>query len=350
MPEDRRADLSPAVASAGARFVTGTERTADVSICIPAWNSEAFIDRTIRCAREQTHQRTAILISVDRCGDATAQLCAAHAHEDSRIEVFVQPERLGWAGNVNFLLERVRTEFFFLYFHDDLLLPTYTERLLSALRERPDAASAHCDMGHFGASEHVSVGRNYDGPVAKRLAELLVVPERGSPLRSMTRTQGHGTRLRMPTGAVAGLWANEPYLMSLIAAGPALHVPETLYLRWDQRRGGLTDGWKGLSLDQIVSGFGANVSAALEIADNAGITGSERDVLTFCLYVSIMPRVRAAAIEHGRPLDARDAEVHPEFREMAVPAALPEFGADIERWALVRHAQLADLAPSVAAR
>ena len=319
------------------------EPAADVTICIPAWNAEPFIDRTIRCAREQTHDRIVIRISVDRCDDATAAICEAHGREDARIEVLVQPERLGWAGNVNFLLERVRTEFFFLFFHDDLLRPTYTARLLEALRERPDAASAHCDMGHFGGSDHVSFGRAYEGPVAKRLAELLVVPERGSPLRSMTRTALGGATLRMPAGAVAGLWANEPYLMNLLAAGPALHVAETLYLRWDQRHGGLTDSWKRLSLEQIVSGFNANVSAALEILDRAGISGAERDVLVFCLYVNIMPRICAAAVEHGEGLLLRDEDVHPCFADMIVPDALPSFGDDIERWALVRHAHLGRL-------
>lgn len=323
--------------------MTTLQSTADVTICIPAWNAEPFIDRTIRCAREQTHESIVIRISVDRCDDATASICEAHAREDARIEVFVQPERLGWAGNVNFLLERVRTEFFFLFFHDDLLRPTYTARLLHALRERPDAASAHCDMGHFGVSDHVSLGRAYEGRVARRLAELLVVPERGSPLRSMTRTALGGATLRMPTGAVAGFWANEPYLMNLIAAGPAVHVPETLYLRWDQRHGGLTDGWKRLSLEQIVSGFSANVSAALEILERAGISGAERDVLVFCLYVNIMPRVRAAAVEHGEGLLLRDEDVHPCFADMMVPDALSSFGDDIERWALVRHAHLAPL-------
>ena len=329
--------------------MTAMESSADVTVCIPAWNAEPFINRTISCAREQTHERIAIRISVDRCDDATGTICEELARQDSRIEVFIQPERLGWARNVNFLLDRVRTEFFFLFFHDDVVLPTYTARLIEALRDRPDPASAHCDMGHFGASEHVSLGRNYDGPVAKRFAEFLVVPARGSPLRSMTRTALGGSDLRMPTEAVGGLWANEPYLLNLLAAGPALHVPETLYLRWDQRHGGLTDGWKGLCLDEIVSGFGTNVSSALEIFARAGIAGQELEVLIFCLYVNFMPRVRAAASQQGQPDDVRDEDVHPAFREMVVPAALPAFGADIERWALTRYRRLVDPGHAAAA-
>lgn len=322
---------------------------ADVTICIPAWNAEAFIDRTIGHARGQTHSRLKILISIDQCDDATARLSEAQAREDARIEVFVQRERLGWARNVNFLLDRVQTEFFCLYFHDDILLPDYVARLLEALRKRPDAVSAYCDMGHFGASDHVSTGRDYDGPVAKRLAELLVVPERGSPLRSLTRREPGGTDLRLPTCTRSGFWANEPYLMRLIAAGPAIRVPETLYLRWDQRQGGLTDGWKGLSIEEVFAGFSANITDALSIIDKAAASRWELEALTFCLYVNLMPRVRQAELDHGRQRRTADEEVHSRFSNMVAPDSLRDFGADIERWALRRHDWLREIERSFVA-
>ena len=167
--------------------------------------------------------------------DGTAEICHAYARADRRVEVFEQRARLGWARNVNFLLDKVGTEFYCLYFHDDLIEPGYVERLLSALRRRPDAVSAHCDMGHFGASEHVSHGVDYPESAVHRIAWFLVAPNRGSPLRSLTRSLVLRAGLRLPTDAVDGLWASEPYLLGLLAAGPALRVPETLYLRWDKR-------------------------------------------------------------------------------------------------------------------
>ena len=109
---------------------------ADVSICIPAWMAESFIENTIRFAAGQTYDRIAILISVDESTDATSELCRKHSMKDERITVFEQDHRLGWAGNVNFLLERVTTPFFFLYFHDDVIAPQYTEVLLRSLEKR----------------------------------------------------------------------------------------------------------------------------------------------------------------------------------------------------------------------
>ena len=310
-----------------------------VTICIPAWRSEAFIERTLGCALGQTHAKLRILISVDQCEDATFSISETFARADSRIEVFAQMERLGWAANVNFLLERVQSPFFFLYFHDDIILPAYTERLLKALRKRPDAMSAHCDMGHFGESEHVSNGCTYAGSAARRLAIFFVAPERGSPLRGLTRSHILGSGLRMPTAAVGGFWANEPYLLRLLAAGPALHVPEVLYLRWDQRKDGLTEGWKDLSPAQVVSGFQTNIASALAIIVEA-TSPAERDVVVFCLYVHMMLRVRDFEYKAGIAPIGSAEELHPAFANQSLPAGLADLGPDIESWTLQRYQRL----------
>ena len=75
---------------------------ADVTICIPAWHAEPFIARTLACARAQTHKNLRILVSVDQSTDGTEAVCRSQAAEDSRIEVRVQKERLGWSRNANF--------------------------------------------------------------------------------------------------------------------------------------------------------------------------------------------------------------------------------------------------------
>ena len=42
-----------------------------VTVCIPAYQAEAFIDRTLRCARAQTHEAQRILVAIDRSEDGT---------------------------------------------------------------------------------------------------------------------------------------------------------------------------------------------------------------------------------------------------------------------------------------
>jgi len=312
----------------------------EVSLCIPAWRSEPFIARALDCALAQTYPHTRILVSVDQCEDATAAICHAYARADSRIEVFVQAERQGWARNINFLLDKVRTEFYFLYFHDDLIEPGYIEQLLEALRRRPDAVSAHCDMGHFGASDHLSHGVDYPESAVHRMAWFLVAPNRGSPMRSLTRSRVLEAGLRLPTDAVDGLWASEPYLMGLLASGPALRVPETLYLRWDKRSGGLTDGWQRLSLDQQVAGYRANISSLLSIIDSVSGSDAERQALRLCLYVHYLPRIRLLEGQYGSASAMPAGEVHPVFAVKPLPRELEVLGSQAHEWALQRYAGL----------
>src|SRR5687767_10533463 len=97
----------------------------DVTIAIPAYQAEAFIDRTLRCAQGQTHSRIRILIAIDRSTDRTGEICRAFAKDDRRIEVIEHSERMRWCRNMNSLLDRVDTPYFFVYFHDDFILPQY---------------------------------------------------------------------------------------------------------------------------------------------------------------------------------------------------------------------------------
>jgi hypothetical protein len=228
-------------------------------------------------------------------------------------------------------LSKVDTEFFFIYFHDDVIMPIYTERLLVALREQPEAASVHCDMGHFGASRHVSIGRGYTGSTAQRLVEFLVAPSRGSPLRSLTRTGMMGASFGLPTDA-GGFWANEPYLLNLLAAGPALHVPEVLYQRWDQRQGGLTDLWKQYTFEQVVSGYRGYLRATVSVLERAALTKAELEVLVFCLYVRTMAKVRSAEKEHAVRTPTRPEALNPLFADLRMPDSLASFGPQVEEW------------------
>ena len=311
--------------------------------CIPAWQSAPFIERTLSCVRRQTHEGLRILISIDKGDDETPRICARHARWDRRISVFDQPHRLGWAGNVNFLLDRVDTEYFFLYFHDDIIAPDYTRRLLDKLHGRPDAMSVHCDMGHFGGSDHLSKGVAYSGIAADRLLRFFVAPVKGSPLRSLTRSVLLESGVRLPTEAEGGLWANQPYLMDLIAAGPVLHVPEVLYRRWDQRAGGLTDGWRRFSLEQVISGFRVNARCGAEIVCRIAGDENQRELLTFGLYLYVMSQIRQAEAALGVAEPLPPESIHASFRDLGPPACLSGQNPDIKNWTLDGYRHLRHL-------
>ena len=313
---------------------------ARVSVLIPAYQAAAFIDRTLGCARAQTLSDIRILVSIDVSTDATEDLCRAQAGEDERIEVFPQSERLGWVGNVNFLLDHAEADFAFLYFHDDLIEPTYCERLVAALEERPGAASAHCDVAHFGGSEKLIPGRAFEEEAAAiRLVDFLTWRPKPSLLRAMMRRSLTG-EIRLPTGG-AGVWANRPFQLEMIAAGHALRVPETLYQRWDERQGGLTDSWLELPFDELLEGLRSNAEDGVHVIDSLDAPPELRAAALFALGVHSTLRLRRAEAHYESDTVHPPETLSRHFRDLRPPPALDELPPELherctEMWQRLR--------------
>lgn len=302
----------------------GRSAAADVTVCIPAWQAGGFIDRTLACARAQTHAAIRILVSVDLGDDDTAARCHHHAREDERVEVLVQPRRLGWADNANATLDRVDTEFFCLYFHDDILRPDFVGRLLGKLRADPDAVAAYCDVREFGDREGLITGAPYSGPAVDRLLKMLG-PQRGAPLRALTRRSLLDAGLRFPAVPGQGFWRWYPYLVKLAAAGPLRHVPEPLYERWI-RAEGLTASWQRVSREALVEGQRASLAICLDAFDRAAASPGERALLRYALYLFTLAWTRRAELAGGlaAPIPARDLAAA--FADITPPTqdALPD--------------------------
>jgi glycosyltransferase involved in cell wall biosynthesis len=264
---------------------------ADVTICIPAWQAEPFIERTLNCARAQTHDKIRILVSIDHSVDGTEAICRTQAQLDPRIDVMVQKERLGWSENSNLLLDQVDTEFCFLYFHDDIIEPTYTERLRQQLLDHPDAQSAHCDIERFGNQQGLHPGVDVEGTTIERLIKLLVGPVAGAPLRSMFRSELIAKGLRFPLIGGDSFWRCQPFLMKLIVAGPTRRVPEILYRRWI-RDGGITRTWNPTEQDALAEGQHESARLCLDLIRSLHLPRAVEEVVKFCQYVSVMTQTR----------------------------------------------------------
>jgi glycosyltransferase involved in cell wall biosynthesis len=308
---------------------------ADVTICIPAWKAEPFIDRTLRCARAQTHAGVRILVSVDQCDDRTAEICREHAEQDPRIAVIAQAHRVGWSENANYLLDRVETDFFFLYFHDDVIEPTYTEELRQALLDNPRAVSAHCDLEYFGLQRAVDLGSTFAGPPARRIINYLVQPVKGTQLRSLTRTELVAKGLRFPAIGEDGFWRCPPYSVRLVGEGEAVRVPELLYRRWI-REGSLTKTWRPQEMSQLVDGLRecARVCEAIigELVEDA----DAKQVARFCLYLSLLTYLRRAERTQSEDEGAVDAAAISQsfaaFADASLPAELEAQDAEVQGW------------------
>ena len=198
-----------------------------VTVCVPVWNGAAFVEETLDSVCSQTMDDIAVLISVDKSDDRSIDICREFAAIDPRLTVFAQAERLGWIGNVNWLMRRVDSEFACLLPHDDVIAPVYLECLMEELRSRPKAVLAHCDISTFGDRNDVLKGREVSGDRFERVLCFLTEITNAVAWRGVFRSEvlKKDCYLESANGAAA----DQVWLLRLVIAGHLTRVSDTLY-------------------------------------------------------------------------------------------------------------------------
>lgn len=112
------------------------------TFAIPCRNAGPHLRPLLQSLLAQTERDVALLLVDDASTDGSAQLAREVAGD--RIAVHENARPLGIGGNWNRCVELVATPFFCLAHQDDVYEPRFLERMLAALRARPDAGFAHC--------------------------------------------------------------------------------------------------------------------------------------------------------------------------------------------------------------
>jgi glycosyltransferase involved in cell wall biosynthesis len=111
-----------------------------VSICIPSYNNEKYISKTIRSVLCQTYQNLEIIISDDASKDATLEI--ARSFNDSRIKIVANEINAGLTANWNRSIELAHGDYIKLVCGDDILYPTCIEKQVSILEKDEDSSIA----------------------------------------------------------------------------------------------------------------------------------------------------------------------------------------------------------------
>ena len=109
-----------------------------VSICIPVYNGEPYILKTLNSALNQTYNNFEIII-YDNCStDGTGE--TVKSFKDSRIIYHLNDKNYGPLYNFNKCLESANGEFIILLMADDLLKPNSIEKQVDAMLNNPDVS------------------------------------------------------------------------------------------------------------------------------------------------------------------------------------------------------------------
>lgn len=207
-----------------------------VTVCIPAYRAGTFIAQTVGAVLNQTHADLRVIVAIDPPADGSPDDTAAALAPlvaDPRLCVLSNPVRLGWPENVNAFFPLIETPIFCFLPHDDIWAPTYVEALLAALNRTPQAVIAYADTLRFGAARPTRKSATFppDCDRATGLLHFLLQGTEAHMWRGLTRTEVLDRIKSFPTDRHKGLVVECEYALALLGAGPALHVPRTLYFK-----------------------------------------------------------------------------------------------------------------------
>lgn len=128
-----------------------------LSIIIPVYKVEKYIDRCIRSLVEQTYENLEILMVDDGSPDNSGAICDAWAAKDSRIKV-IHKENGGSGAARNTALDLAQGELIAFVDSDDYIAPDMYEYLYGLLEQGADIAECgyrdtHTDDMEFGGAD-----------------------------------------------------------------------------------------------------------------------------------------------------------------------------------------------------
>ena len=107
-----------------------------VSIIVPVYNVESYLERTVRSLLEQTHRDVEILLIDDGSKDGSRQVMEKLAAEDARVRLLIQPCNQGVSAARNRGLDEMTGEWACFCDGDDWYEPSFVEKMLACAQKK----------------------------------------------------------------------------------------------------------------------------------------------------------------------------------------------------------------------
>lgn len=202
-----------------------------LSIALPVYNGENYVAESLDALLGQSFTDFELIISDNASTDSTADICRRYQKQDSRVRYFRQPQNIGLAPNVNFLVSQAKGELYKEASHDDLYAYNLLETCIAALDEYPAVILAHSWTAKVDSSGSVTQAYEYPLTTATQRA-----PER---FRSVLLDSGgddcYGVMRMDVRRRIAPMGSHHrsdrTFTAELVLHGPFYQVPDWLYFR-----------------------------------------------------------------------------------------------------------------------
>ena len=309
-----------------------------VTIGLPVYRGERFLEEALRSAQRQTYPHFEVVISLDGPDAACEALCRPFLR-DPRFRLVVQPERLGWVGNINWLMARLATPYWTYHQQDDVLDPRYLEVLVGCARDTPEAAVVYSDIEAFGTYSGTFSQTSVTGTASARQLALLYEHIAGVAFRGLTRAEAVSLSGGIPLNEVDSFACEVAWMAAIARWGELRRVPQTLS-RKRYHADNVHTKWDTWPVEKRTRAWMVHCAAMLEQAMLVDAGAPERRLLWLAAVGRLIsPRTAARHI----PVAAMDAAARTALLEaffdyvrtvkgIDVPALLDASWDDVRRW------------------
>ena len=126
-----------------------------ISIGIPVYNGEHFLDEKIKSILDQTFSDYEIIISDNASTDKTSIICNKFAKNEPKIRYMRQEKNIGIWENFNFVLKEAKGDYFLWSSVDDIMLPTYLEKTLDIISSNKNISCCFTKIKLYGESDNL---------------------------------------------------------------------------------------------------------------------------------------------------------------------------------------------------
>lgn len=146
------------------------QHSSKVSIIIPAYNAERFIERSVSCALAQTYENVEVVVVDDGSADATPAIAQRLAEADARVKCTFHETNRGRLEARRTGIEAATGNFVLFLDADDEIAPDMAERLLQAREDRFDIVQCDFELAYkrYVSPSEMRFNRDFNRPPAAR--------------------------------------------------------------------------------------------------------------------------------------------------------------------------------------
>lgn len=308
-----------------------------VTIGVPVYRGQAFLEASLNGILTQTYEDFDVIISMDEPDPESEEICSTFL-KDSRFRMVLQPQRLGWMGNMNWLMSQAQTEFWHLQEQDDVIEPHFFEVLVEYARANPTVATVYSDIRLFGDQDVLIVLPSVVGSAYVRQMTLLYQHHQGVTLPGLSRVEALRATGGIPGNEVDNFLSETAWMAGMARWGELHRVPGELYRK--RLHGGNTLlTWFTWPTDKRLAGWQCHCLSMFEQALQIDANEQERRLLWLAAVARLVsPRTAGsflpiAELSGAERMDMLDSFLkRARFSPMDIPKALDATWAEIESW------------------